>query len=128
MTLALSAPPARQVDVAPLLALTRLTVDFAVRGGGMVRVLHGIDLDIRPGETLGLVGESGSGKSVTCLGALRLLPAEARIGGRIAGAAAIAARRAHRHRVSGPCGGVESDADHRLATARKAGAASGPGR
>ena len=30
-----------------------------------VRVLHGIDLEIGRGETLGLVGESGSGKSTT---------------------------------------------------------------
>ncbi|WP_436908203.1 ABC transporter ATP-binding protein [Halosimplex marinum] len=27
------------------------------------RVLHGIDLDVRPGETVGLVGETGAGKS-----------------------------------------------------------------
>ncbi len=30
-----------------------------------VQVLHGINLDIDRGETLGLVGESGCGKSVT---------------------------------------------------------------
>jgi oligopeptide transport system ATP-binding protein len=33
----------------------------------------GVDLDILPGETVGLVGESGSGKSVTARSILRLL-------------------------------------------------------
>ena len=41
-------------------------------------VLHGIDLDIRSGEILGLVGESGSGKSVLALSLLGLLPPESR--------------------------------------------------
>ena len=36
--------------------------------------MDGVDLDIRPGEVLGLVGESGSGKSVTALSVLRLIP------------------------------------------------------
>ncbi|MCV7423863.1 ABC transporter ATP-binding protein [Mycobacterium yunnanensis] len=35
-----------------------------------------VDLQIRPGEILGLVGESGSGKSVLALGLLGLLPPE----------------------------------------------------
>jgi peptide/nickel transport system ATP-binding protein len=39
-----------------------------------VRAVRDIDLEIRPGRTLGLVGESGSGKSVTSLSILRLLP------------------------------------------------------
>ena len=43
-------------------------------GGADVAVLHGIDLDIGRGETVGLVGESGSGKSMTALAAMRLLP------------------------------------------------------
>lgn len=36
--------------------------DFPV-GGDMLRVLHGIDVDVRPGELTYLVGESGSGKT-----------------------------------------------------------------
>ncbi len=47
-------------------------------------VVHGIDLDIRPGECLALVGESGSGKSVTAHSVLQLLdPATTRIDGSI---------------------------------------------
>jgi oligopeptide/dipeptide ABC transporter ATP-binding protein len=48
---------------------------------GAVTAVEGVDLDVRPGETLGLVGESGCGKSVTALSVLRLLrcpPAEIR--------------------------------------------------
>lgn len=48
-----------------------------------VPVLHGIDLDIYPGEALGLVGESGCGKSLTWLAALGLLPTEAQIAGSV---------------------------------------------
>ena len=48
-----------------------------------VPVLHGIDLDVAPGEALGLVGESGCGKSVTWLAALGLLPGKASISGSV---------------------------------------------
>ena len=48
-----------------------------------MRALHGIDLEVRRGEALGLVGESGCGKSVTWLAALGLLGARARIGGAV---------------------------------------------
>ena len=41
------------------------------------KVLKGIDLDIRAGETHCLVGESGSGKSVTSLATMGLLPKDA---------------------------------------------------
>ena len=40
---------------------------------GLVEVLHGISLHIRPGERVALVGESGSGKSVTARIVLGLL-------------------------------------------------------
>ncbi len=48
-----------------------------------VQVLHGIDLDVKPGEALGLVGESGCGKSVTWLAALGLLPGKASVTGSV---------------------------------------------
>jgi peptide/nickel transport system ATP-binding protein len=60
------------------ITLEKLTVSF-----GNTRVLHGIDLTIAPGETVGLVGESGSGKSVTWLAALGLLPSKAKVTGRV---------------------------------------------
>jgi peptide/nickel transport system ATP-binding protein len=45
-----------------------------VRNGVRSQVLKDVDLQIRPGEILGLVGESGSGKSVLALSLLGLLP------------------------------------------------------
>ena len=66
-----------------LLAITGLTVAFTV-GSARLPVLHGIDLAVGPGETLGMVGESGCGKSVTWLAVLRLLGPRALIGGTVA--------------------------------------------
>lgn len=48
-----------------------------------VQVLHGIDLEVARGESVGLVGESGCGKSVTWLAALGLLPGKASISGSV---------------------------------------------
>jgi oligopeptide/dipeptide ABC transporter ATP-binding protein len=40
---------------------------------GIVKAVDGVDLDVYPGEILGLVGESGCGKSVTSLSIIRLV-------------------------------------------------------
>jgi peptide/nickel transport system ATP-binding protein len=61
-------------STAPLLKVRDLTVTFRSRGRRDVRAVDGVDLDIAPGQTVGIVGESGSGKSVTSLAALGLLP------------------------------------------------------
>ena len=52
---------------------------------GLTEVLHGISLDIAPGERVALVGESGSGKSVTARIVLGLLQSlrSARISGTV---------------------------------------------
>ncbi|MBL1090799.1 MULTISPECIES: dipeptide ABC transporter ATP-binding protein [Streptomyces] len=67
----------------PLLRIDDLHVDIATRDR-TVHALDGIDLDLAPGEALGLVGESGCGKTLTARAVLGLLPAGGRItGGRI---------------------------------------------
>ncbi|MBI4883044.1 MAG: ABC transporter ATP-binding protein [Actinobacteria bacterium] len=65
---------------ASLLSLRDVTVSFETPNG-VVQAVRGVDLDVAPGEMVGVVGESGSGKSVTFLGILGLLPNSARISG-----------------------------------------------
>jgi peptide/nickel transport system ATP-binding protein len=45
------------------------------------RVVDGVDLSVRRGETFALLGESGCGKSMTALSLMRLLPESGRIAG-----------------------------------------------
>ena len=58
---------------APLLQIRDLQVNFHTEAG-TAKAVDGVNLDIFPGEVVGLVGESGSGKSVTALSVLRLIP------------------------------------------------------
>ena len=60
----------------PVLSIRDLTTSFLVDGQWR-EVLHGISLDVMPGETVAIVGESGSGKSVTSLSVMGLLPRKA---------------------------------------------------
>ena len=55
-----------------LLSIRNLKVSFK-HENQWVEAVHGIDMDIFAGKTLGLVGESGSGKSVSSLAVMRLL-------------------------------------------------------
>jgi lipoprotein-releasing system ATP-binding protein len=47
----------------PVLALRGVTRTYATGAGRDLQVLKGVDLDVRPGEIVGLIGPSGSGKS-----------------------------------------------------------------
>ncbi|SNS29465.1 oligopeptide transport system ATP-binding protein [Geodermatophilus pulveris] len=81
----MSAPTADRTPTAggePILSVRGLKKHFPIKGGGLlkrtvgaVRAVDGVDLDLYPGEVLGLVGESGCGKSTTGRAILNLQPA-----------------------------------------------------
>jgi peptide/nickel transport system ATP-binding protein len=84
-----SAPPSTDADGgglrrdgAPLIAIEGLRTDIALKSA-TVHAVDGVDLEVWPGETVGLVGESGSGKTMTGMSVMRLLPN----GGRVVGGA-----------------------------------------
>jgi peptide/nickel transport system ATP-binding protein len=67
----------------PLLQVRHLTTHIGEEPHP-VRVVDGVDLEIRRGETFALLGESGCGKSMTALSLMRLLPPAGRIlGGQV---------------------------------------------
>ncbi|SDN12547.1 ABC transporter ATP-binding protein [Vreelandella arcis] len=60
----------------PLLRVDNLSVAFDGNP-----VVESLSLELHAGETLAIVGESGSGKSVSALGLVNLLPANAQVSG-----------------------------------------------
>lgn len=57
----------------PVLSVKNVTAAY---GGGTVKVLKNVSVDIHPGQTLAVVGESGSGKSTLARAITGLLPPE----------------------------------------------------
>ena len=68
----------RTEGTVPILSVRGLKVAFKTQEG-LREVLHGVDLDIYPGETVAIVGESGSGKSTTATAIVNLLPGSGQI-------------------------------------------------
>ncbi|TAL32472.1 MAG: ABC transporter ATP-binding protein [Alphaproteobacteria bacterium] len=75
-------PQPYDAAAAPILKAEQLKVWFPVKTGvfrrttGYVKAVDGIDVAIRPGQTIGVVGESGSGKTTLGLALLRLLQSQ----------------------------------------------------
>ncbi|MEH2478591.1 peptide/nickel transport system ATP-binding protein [Nitrobacteraceae bacterium AZCC 2146] len=70
----MSEPVKTNVNTKPLvLEIDNLVVGVGKTGAGK-KIIDGISLQVRQGETLCVVGESGSGKSVTSLATMGLLP------------------------------------------------------
>ena len=72
----------------PVLSLRGVARSYQTGGGRTLEVLKGVDLDVRPGEIVGLIGPSGSGKS-------SLLHAAGLLEHPTAGQVAVAGRRLH---------------------------------
>ena len=72
---------------APILTLKDVCIGFPTttasgrRSKSLTDVVHNVDLEVFPGETVAIVGESGSGKSTTVHAALGLLPGDGEVTG-----------------------------------------------
>jgi peptide/nickel transport system ATP-binding protein len=66
---------AARVKVEPILRFENVAIEYPKRGRvPAFRAVEGIDLEVYPGEIVGLVGESGSGKTTLGRAAVGLLP------------------------------------------------------
>jgi peptide/nickel transport system ATP-binding protein/oligopeptide transport system ATP-binding protein len=78
----LNAIQSAKVESDALLSVRNLHVTFGSDRGALTAV-DGVDLEVRPGEVLGIAGESGSGKSVTLRAILGLIRAPGQISGQV---------------------------------------------
>jgi peptide/nickel transport system ATP-binding protein len=63
------------VQAEPVLSLKGVSIEYPKRGRvPAFRAVEGMNLDIRPGEVVGLVGESGSGKTTIGRASVGLIP------------------------------------------------------
>ncbi len=67
----------KSAEQEPLLQVAGLRKWFQGGRGETVKAVDGVDLEIAPGETLGLAGMSGCGKTTLCCTILRLTSADA---------------------------------------------------
>lgn len=67
---------------APILSVRDLSIEFKLADGWKTAVDR-VDLDLRPGEIMGIVGESGSGKSQILLAAMGLTATNGRVRGSV---------------------------------------------
>ncbi|EJL92541.1 ABC transporter ATP-binding protein [Pantoea sp. GM01] len=65
-------------NLAPVLSVENYSLDYALAKGHALPVLRDINLQVMPGEVLGLVGESGSGKTTLGWAIMRWLAGNAR--------------------------------------------------
>jgi len=70
----MTATPQIPVKTENVLEIRDLRTSFHTLDG-TVHAVDGVNLEIKPGQTLSIVGESGSGKSVTAFSVMRLLSA-----------------------------------------------------
>lgn len=74
--------PAPDISQKGIIEAKDIKIHFQVPSGGgglfpkkqALRAVDGVDVIVRPGETLGVVGESGCGKSTLARGVLKLIP------------------------------------------------------
>jgi oligopeptide/dipeptide ABC transporter ATP-binding protein len=67
-----STPIPVQAALRPVLSIRSLSTQFATPAGAL-KAVQDVNLDVLPGECLGIVGESGSGKSVTFASVMGLI-------------------------------------------------------